>query len=133
MTNVVGSMEYAYDQPDSVGFDWEHDVTSNLNDDDKPCDYNLKGEPMKALDTQVGGTHYKDMVIQPLEYIMANNMPYCEANVVKYISRWKSKGGVEDLRKVKHYVDLLIDSAEDTTLDSLLEPQYSKEAIEGNY
>ena len=87
----------------------------------------------KALDTQVGGNHYKDMAIQPLEYIMANNMSYCEANVVKYISRWKSKGGVEDLRKVKHYVDLLIDSAEDTTLDSLLEPQYSKEAIEGNY
>lgn len=64
----------------------------------------------KALETQVGGNHYKDMEIQPIEYIMKNNLGYCEANVVKYISRWQSKNGVEDLRKAKHYIDLLIDS-----------------------
>ena len=86
----------------------------------------------KALDTQVGGNHYKDMAIQPLEYIMANNLSYCEANVVKYISRWKSKGGVEDLRKVKHYIDLLIDNAQEMGLDTLLQPQYTNEAIDGN-
>lgn len=66
----------------------------------------------KALETQVGGNHYKDMQIQPIEYILKNNLGYCEANVVKYISRWKSKNGVEDLRKAKHYIDLLIDSIE---------------------
>jgi hypothetical protein len=60
------------------------------------------------LDVQVGGGHYKDLKIQPIEYIHANNLGYCEANVVKYISRWKSKGGLQDLEKVKHYVDLLI-------------------------
>jgi len=86
----------------------------------------------KALDTQVGGNHYKDMAIQPLEYIMANNMSYCEANVVKYISRWKSKGGVEDLRKVKHYIDLLIDDANEMSLDTLLQPQHTNEPIDGN-
>jgi len=74
-----------------------------------------------ALDTQVGGNHYKNMAIQPIEYIMANKLDYCEANVVKYISRWRNKGGVEDLRKVKHYVDLLIDAASDS-LDQLLQP-----------
>ena len=60
------------------------------------------------LDVQVGGGHYKDSKIQPIEYIHANNLGYCEANVVKYISRWRSKGGLQDLEKVKHYVDLLI-------------------------
>ena len=63
---------------------------------------------MSALDVQEGGSHYKDLNIQPVEYIHANNLPYCEANVVKYITRWRSKNGLEDLKKVKHYVDLLI-------------------------
>jgi len=78
-------------------------------------------EMTSALDRQVGGSHYKGMTIQPIEYIMANNLDYCEANVVKYISRWRNKGGVEDLRKVKHYVDLLIDASTDS-LDKLLMP-----------
>lgn len=63
---------------------------------------------VNPLDVQVGGGHYKDLKIQPIEYIHANSLGYCEANVVKYISRWKSKGGLQDLEKVKHYVDLLI-------------------------
>lgn len=63
---------------------------------------------VNPLEVQVGGGHYKDLKIQPIEYIHANRLGYCEANVVKYISRWKSKGGLQDLEKVKHYVDLLI-------------------------
>lgn len=63
----------------------------------------------KALDVQVGGDHYKKLKIQPIEYIHANQLPYCEANVIKYISRWREKGGIKDLEKVKHYVDLLIE------------------------
>lgn len=62
-----------------------------------------------ALDTQIGGQHYKDLAIQPLEYIVKNNLPYCEGNIIKYISRWRNKNGLEDLLKVKHYVDLLIE------------------------
>jgi len=61
-----------------------------------------------ALDVQVGGNHYKDMAIQPIEYIMKNNLGYCEANIVKYVSRWRSKNGVEDLKKARHYIDILI-------------------------
>jgi hypothetical protein len=60
------------------------------------------------LSTQVGGGHYKSMAIQPIEFITKNNLPYCEANVVKYISRWRDKGGKKDLEKAKHYIDLLI-------------------------
>ena len=66
----------------------------------------------KALDRQEGGNHYKNLMIQPIEYIHANHLPYCEANIVKYITRWRDKNGYEDLKKVKHYVDLLIELEE---------------------
>jgi hypothetical protein len=59
-------------------------------------------------ETQVGGNHYKNMAIQPIEYIMQNNLGYCEANIVKYVSRWKDKNGLEDLKKARHYIDILI-------------------------
>ena len=64
---------------------------------------------MSAFDDQIGGNHYKLMMIQPTEYILANDMDWCEANIVKYISRWRSKGGVDDLRKVIHYAQILIE------------------------
>lgn len=62
-----------------------------------------------ALDTQVGGSHYSVMDIQPAEYILRNKIGYAEGNVIKYVSRWRSKGGVGDLRKARHYLDLLIE------------------------
>jgi hypothetical protein len=58
---------------------------------------------------QEGGTHYKTYTIQPLQFAMSNNLNFCQANAVKYICRYKDKGGVEDLRKAIHYIDLLID------------------------
>jgi hypothetical protein len=61
------------------------------------------------LAQQVGGSHYKDLMIQPIEYSMANNLGYIESTVIKYITRWKSKGGVEDLRKARHFLDILIE------------------------
>ena len=57
---------------------------------------------------QVGGAHYKKYAIQPIEYAHANKLGPCEANIVKYATRWKDKGGIEDLEKIKHYADLLI-------------------------
>lgn len=64
---------------------------------------------MSALDVQVAGSHYKDLKIQPVEYIHANGIPYLEANVVKYVTRWRNKGGIADLEKARHYIDLLIE------------------------
>ena len=64
---------------------------------------------MSALNKQVGGGHYKDLKIQPIEFIHANNLSYIEGCVIKYITRWRNKNGVEDLEKIKHYIDLLID------------------------
>ena len=55
------------------------------------------------LITQEGGGHYKDKGIQPIQYTMQNKLSFCEGNVVKYISRYKNKNGIEDLAKVVHY------------------------------
>ena len=70
----------------------------------KPCS--------KALHKQIGGDHYKDCGIQPVEYIHANKLDYFEGNVVKYICRWKEKSGVEDLKKALTYIEKLIEKNE---------------------
>lgn len=61
------------------------------------------------LDVQVGGGHYKTFAIQPVEFLHANNIPFIEGNCIKYLMRWREKNGVQDLEKVKHYIDLLIE------------------------
>lgn len=63
----------------------------------------------RASSRQVGGSHYKDMVIQPSHYIRANKLGWYEGNIVKYISRHAAKGGRMDVEKVKHYCDLLLE------------------------
>ena len=65
-----------------------------------------------ALARQEGGGHYKGMTIQPFEYIHANGLGFAEGCVVKYVSRWKVKNGVEDLKKARHFLDLLIEAEE---------------------
>lgn len=61
------------------------------------------------LNLQVGGDHYKDMKIQPMEYSMANGLDACQHTAIKYISRFRHKNGIEDLEKAKHCIDMLID------------------------
>jgi hypothetical protein len=63
---------------------------------------------MSANETQVSGNHYQT-AIQPWDFIVANDLGYLEGNIVKYVSRYKKKGGVEDLRKARHYLDKLIE------------------------
>ena len=66
---------------------------------------------MKSFKKQVGGNHYKKYKIQPIEFIIKNNIGFVEGNILKYILRFKEKGGVQDLLKAKHYIELLIDSS----------------------
>ena len=61
------------------------------------------------LDKQVGGSHYKKYKIQPVEYAMANDLNYCQANAIKYITRYRDKGGIEDLNKAIHNIEILIE------------------------
>lgn len=70
--------------------------------------------PLKVtpLTVQVGGDHYRKMAIQPMEYILANDIPFVEGCVIKYVSRWKNKGGLQDLKKARHNLDFLIEREE---------------------
>lgn len=60
---------------------------------------------------QVGGDHYQ-LPIEPITVIFANQMDYASGNVFKYLSRWRTKNGIDDLRKAQHYIDMLIDEVE---------------------
>jgi hypothetical protein len=69
---------------------------------------------MKDFEVQIGGNHYTKNKIQPIEYILANDLDFCEGNIIKYITRYKDKNGIEDLQKAKHYIELLINNYETT-------------------
>ena len=80
-------------------------------------------------DTQVGGSHYKDMKIQPSEFINKNKLQFAEGNAIKYICRHGSKGRLQDLEKAKHYIDMIIerdyaDEAKNSSVDSGLDISY---------
>lgn len=63
----------------------------------------------KALGRQVGGNHYQGMAPQPVEVFVRWAIPYCEANAIKYLIRWRDKGGIQDLEKAVHYCELAIE------------------------
>ena len=65
-----------------------------------------------AKNKQIGGTHYFDMKIEPLEYIDANVLGFAEGNIIKYVSRYKTKNGLEDLKKARFYINHLIKNYE---------------------
>ena len=75
----------------------------------RPIESEYTGVDVSALDRQISGNHYKTMKIQPLEYALENDLGICEHAVVKYVSRWREKGGVDDLRKAIHYCEILIE------------------------
>jgi hypothetical protein len=56
--------------------------------------------------------HYSKNKIQPIDYILANDMDFVSGNIIKYVTRYKHKNGVEDLKKAKHYLELLINNYE---------------------
>lgn len=62
-----------------------------------------------ALSKQEGGDHYKKLKIQPAEYVHGNKIPYLEGSVIYYITRWRDKGGIQDIRKAIHTLELLIE------------------------
>ena len=71
---------------------------------------NLEKEARLATERQVGGDHYKSCKIQPVDYIVENNLTFLEGNVVKYITRHRRKGeGASDIEKVIHYCELILE------------------------
>ena len=74
-----------------------------------------------AMDVQIGGDHYKKLKIQPMEYSMANNLDACQHTAIKYITRFRDKGGVADLEKAKHVIDMLIEFEQKGKSEAALE------------
>ena len=66
-----------------------------------------KSEEVKTR-RQVGGSHYQ-LAIQPIDYIMDNGLDYMQGNVIKYVTRYKKKNGIDDLRKAAHYIEMMIE------------------------
>lgn len=64
---------------------------------------------MTALGKQEGGQHYRGYKIQPVEYIVANGIGFLAGNVIKYVTRYKDKGGAADIRKAIHYLELILE------------------------
>ena len=77
---------------------------------------------MSALDVQEGGDHYKNMEIQPFEFITRNKIPFAEGCVIKRMCRWRKKAGIEDLRKAIHEIQILIE-LEELSIDHAREPK----------
>ena len=71
--------------------------------------WQVTGNVATPMEIQIAGSHYKGKKIQPVEYIHANNLNFLEGCIVKRITRWRDKDGFQDLEKIKHEVDLLIE------------------------
>lgn len=98
------------DRPDSKVFNYK-----TVQDMVDPLSQAFEDAQDKALDKQYGGKHYKMLKIQPIEYIMANDLSYTQGNVIKYVTRYKEKNGIEDLKKAKHYIDFMIEELDNET------------------
>lgn len=106
-------------------------VTSTGNEkiaDEKRNEPNTLGSNnTSALNKQVGGSHYRGLPIQPVVYIFKNSIPFMEGSVIKYVTRWRYKGGIADLNKAKHFLELLIE-LEQASMD-----EYAKADTTGEY
>ena len=73
---------------------------------------------MEAIKHQIGGNHYTSMTIQPAEFILANEIGKYEGDVIQYVTRWRSKGGIEDLKKAQQSIQIIIDYHQATVPDA---------------
>jgi len=88
---------------------------------------------MGPYDKQIGGTHYLKFKIQPSEFANKNNLPFAEGNAIKYICRHKYKGKKDDLKKAKHYIDMIIERDYPDTLETRPLPQgFTQTPSKGN-
>lgn len=89
--------------------DFERGIISKSSPSISPDNSVAGEEPSVELRTQVGGDHYAKCAIQPIDYIMANGLDYLQGNVIKYVTRYRNKNGVEDLEKAAHYLRIMIE------------------------
>ena len=101
MKQLLKEREKDWEDHEAIKRDFSWPYESNNKDLIKPILHN------RATDKQVGGDHYKEFVIQPAKFCHVNKIPYLEATAIKYLCRWKKKGGVQDLDKAIHFIELL--------------------------
>jgi hypothetical protein len=77
----------------------------------------------RASERQVAGNHYKDLPIQPGRYIRENGLGWYEGNAIKYITRYKQKGGIVDIKKAIHYLELILEENENVSTDDPTVPE----------
>lgn len=108
-TNSLGNVEYHFTLNGRKWALTDADCEEVPAPNEKLLDViNIALKQDSVLDIQHGGSHYKDKGIQPIEYITANKLDFCEGNIVKYASRHKEKNGAEDIRKVIHYAQFIL-------------------------
>ena len=112
--------------PTRFAIDFKHDnnpgdivayrIHSKTNTTTPPAQQNERTEEtkpiqqeVKASDTQIGGDHYTKLAIQPMRYSMENGLDALQHTVIKYVTRFRDKAGIEDLEKAKHCIDMLIE------------------------
>ena len=95
---------------------WNEQNNAVVNTTTQPTQQELRTEgtkavqqEVKATDTQVGGNHYTKLAIQPMRYSMENGLDALQHTVIKYVTRFRDKNGIEDLEKAKHCIDMLIE------------------------
>lgn len=98
--------------PSLLFVEWDGNVPLSRGDGETQyrgvrCDENACA-PQNVWQTQVGGTHYTEMKIQPFQYSMANGLDPMQHTIIKYVSRFRAKNGIQDLEKAKQTIDLLI-------------------------
>ena len=88
---------------------------------------------MKNPKTQVGGSHYNDMAIQPIVFIMENGLSYAQGNVIKYVCRYLDKNGAQDLIKAKQYIDFMLTELKNTAMEEYTNEQTPTKAYESRW
>ena len=101
----------------SVGMLKDGDPGLSSQTNSSVCKTQADSENPSVWDRQVGGNHYQGLAIQPTEYIVKNELNFVEGNVIKYVTRYKLKGGIQDLEKARHYLDILIQLARDNSIE----------------
>lgn len=86
-----------------------------------------------AWGEQVGGDHYKDLAIQPMEYSMANKLDPLQHTVIKYVTRFRNKAGIDDLKKAIHSIEMLIEHEEEANVKALIEHETNAAAESGHF
>jgi hypothetical protein len=85
-----------------------------------------KVKPASLEFTQHGGAHYKGLTIEPVEYAMLNELDCCQFSVVKYVTRHRTKGGAEDIKKAMHYLQMILEMDYDTHTQVTFEEKEAK-------